>query len=156
MNATLKQIGFFVVVAVIAGIAGALLSNHFGKSESDGSPAKLDRAIQQETDRTIGELERTVGEQRERIDSLESDNSQLKASNNRLAKHIGNARRISAELAISTKSTATDIRDAIELLEKITIQVQSLNCVLNSGNTDSGGFGGLDSLHAGVQIDTPP
>jgi chromosome segregation ATPase len=139
MNETSKM-AVYIIIALIISIAFGLVTDHYRESVEPGELAKLNRAVQQKTDRTIEELERTVSGQRERINNLE-------ASNNRLTEHIGNARRISAELTVSTESTAVDIRSAIELLEKITIQVTDLNRELDSGDTGSGGLRGMAGVY---------
>jgi chromosome segregation ATPase len=135
-------IAFVIGLALgILGTAGAVLFT--GRSGGAGELADLDRANQQRTAEAVTGLERTVGEQRSRITELEQSNSSLRASNSRLEKHIGDARGIVKQLAISTGAAASDIRSAVELLKKITDQVKSLDGILSRG--DTGGHSG-DSL----------
>jgi hypothetical protein len=124
------------IISFAVGFFGATAAILMGGSGSVGGLAGIDRAGQQETEHLAGELERTVTEQRDRINRLEAGNS-------RLEEHLRNARAISSELAVSTGSEATDIRSAIILLKKITAQVQSLNHILDSGDTGIGGTGDM-------------
>jgi chromosome segregation ATPase len=138
-------IAFAVGLALgILGTAGAVLFT--GGSGGAGGLAELDRANQQRTAEAVDGLGRKIEEQRERITELEQSNSSLRASNRRLEKHIGDARRISAELAVSVGTTASDIRSAVELLKKITDQVKSLDGILSRGDTGGHSGNGLDNL----------
>jgi ABC-type transporter Mla subunit MlaD len=135
-----RIVSFAVGLALgVLGTAGAILA---GQSGDPGELAKLDRANQLETERTVASLERVIGEQRERIDDLE-------ASNSRLDRNIRDARGISAELTESARAAGTDIRSAITLLKTIKDQVYRLNGVLNRGDTGGGGSGGVAGMDAG-------
>jgi hypothetical protein len=127
------------IVGLALGILGAAGAVFIGQSGDPGDLAGLDRAIQQETERTVANLERTIGEQRERIDDLQ-------ASNSRLEEYIGSARAISAELAVSVATGAADIRSAITLLQTIKDQVYRLDGVLGSGPPGGSGGDGSDNL----------
>jgi predicted RNase H-like nuclease (RuvC/YqgF family) len=155
MNEKIK-IAAYIVIALAISIAFGLVRDRYRKPVESGELVELNRTVQQETDRTIKELERTIREQRERADSLELYNSQFEASNNRLAEHLGNASRISAELSVSAESTAPDIRSAIELLEKITIQIEDLNRELDSCRADLYRIRDLAGLQTNPVAETPP
>jgi chromosome segregation ATPase len=137
-------IAFVIGVALgILGTAWAVLAGQFG---DPGGLAGIDRANQQRTAEAVDGLERTVGEQRSRITELEQSNSDLQASHNRLEKHIGDARGIVEQLAISVTTEADDIRSAIELYKRITDQVKSLDYILSRGDTGGDSGDGLDNL----------
>jgi septal ring factor EnvC (AmiA/AmiB activator) len=130
-------IAFIVGLALgILGTAGAVLA---GQSGDPGGLAGLDRAVQQETERTVANLERTIGEQRKRIDDLQ-------ASNSRLEERITDARGIVEQLTVSTGSAAQDIRSAITLFQTIKDQVNRLDGVLGSGPPGGSGGDGVDNV----------
>jgi hypothetical protein len=127
------------VIGLALGVLGAAGFVLVGQSGGSGGLAELDRANQQRTAETVGRLERTVGEQRDRIDSLET-------SNQRLEKHIGDARGITERLMVSTGTTSVDIRSAIILLKEITDQVKNLDGVLGRGDTGGGSGDGVSNI----------
>lgn len=132
-----RIISFIIGLALgVLGTAEAILIRQSG---DPGGLAELDRANQQETERTVERLERTIGEQRERINDLETSNSRLEG-------HFRIARGITQQLMVSTGSAATDIRSAIILHQTITDQVKSLDRLFVRGDTSGDSGDGLDNL----------
>jgi hypothetical protein len=133
---------------LVLGIVGAGVFILAGGPGPVGEFSGLFRAGERETKRTVAGLERALGEQRERISELEASNQRLESSNSRLAEHIGDARRLSEELAVSVGTTAADISSAKRLHQKITEQVKGLIGVLNRGSPGGGGSGDMGGLDA--------
>jgi ABC-type transporter Mla subunit MlaD len=130
-------IAFVIGLALgILGTAGIILIRQSGYP---GDLAGLDRAVQQETERTVTSLERTIGEQRRRIDDLQ-------ASNSRLEERIGDARGIVEQLTISTGTEAANIRSAIALLQTIKDQINRLDGVLGRGPPGGSSGDGVDNV----------
>jgi hypothetical protein len=111
--------------AVFAGITGHIRNAYTGELESARSLIEQYRSA-----------ERLAGE---RITALESDNR-------RLQKHLGDAGRITEQLAKSVGANVGDSRAAIGLIKEIALQIQSLGHILDSSGSNSGGPGDMGGI----------
>jgi ABC-type multidrug transport system fused ATPase/permease subunit len=112
-------VALFVVLAAISGI------NAWKRSVSlRGEPQ---------------EAERLAADYRERYEQSVEDNQRLRDDNQRLGALIGRAREDVSRIRETASRNAGNIREAIELVATISVQVEALNGVLSGSGPADGG-----------------